>query len=98
MGASRLPPETLPPFIAGTEEIVPGNSLQGEKLAIPISWDHTFQAPANCRVRVSVFVAPFVTATGYQGLGGIIATLGPLTVAHPDRSRQFKRCCSSETA
>jgi len=67
MGASRLPPETLPPFIAATEEIVPGNSLQGGELAIPISWDHTFQAPANCRVRVSVFVAPFVTATAYQG-------------------------------
>jgi len=45
--AKLLPDSTLPPFIAGTEEIVPGNSLQGGELAIPISWDHTFQAPAN---------------------------------------------------
>jgi hypothetical protein len=65
--AKLMPGSTLPPFIAGTEEIVPGNQLQGSEFAIPISWDYTFQAPANCRVRVSVFVAPFVTATGYKG-------------------------------
>jgi hypothetical protein len=65
--AKLQPGSTLPPFIAGTEEIVPGNQLQGGELAVPIAWDYTFQAPANCRVRVSVIVAPFVTATGYKG-------------------------------
>jgi hypothetical protein len=65
--AEIQPGSTLPPFIAGTKEIVPGNSLQGGELAIPVTFEHIFAAPANSRVRVGVTVGPFVTATGYSG-------------------------------
>lgn len=65
--AELQPNSTLPPFVSGYQEIVPGNNLQGSALGVPVTWEHTFSAPANCRVRVGVIVAPFVTATGYRG-------------------------------
>ena len=65
--AEIQPGSTLPPFIAGTKEIVPGTQLQGGELAVPVTWEHVFSAPANCRVRVGVAAAPFVSASGYRG-------------------------------
>jgi hypothetical protein len=43
--AEIQPGSNLPPNIVGTQEIVPGNQLQGGVLAAPVAWQHTFSAP-----------------------------------------------------
>jgi hypothetical protein len=65
--AEIQPDSTLPPYVVGYQEIVPGYSLQGSEINVPITWEHTFSAPANCRIQVGVTVALFVTAAGYRG-------------------------------
>ena len=73
------------PFIAGTQEIVPGTQLEGGELALPIAWEHVFSAPANCRIRVGVVAAPFVSASGYRGSNAYRHLLLSPTVARQGR-------------
>lgn len=65
--AELRPESTLPPFVSGYQEIVSGNNLQGSALGVPVTWEYTFAAPANCRVHVGVVAGLFVTATGFRG-------------------------------
>jgi hypothetical protein len=65
--AELKPESTLPPYIAGTEEIVSGTSLHGSEISVPVIWDYDNSVPSHSRVHLGVICAPFVIATGYRG-------------------------------
>jgi hypothetical protein len=65
--AELQPESTLPPYIAGTEEIVSGTSLHGSEISVPVIWDYDISVPSHSRVDIGVICAPFVIATGYRG-------------------------------
>jgi hypothetical protein len=65
--AELHPDSSLPRYVAGTQDIASGSSMQGSAVAVPISFEHTISVPANCRVQVGAISAAFVVAGGYRG-------------------------------
>jgi hypothetical protein len=65
--AELHPDRSLPRYVAGTQDIASGSSMQGSDVAVPVSFEHTISVPANCRVQVGAVAAAFVVAGGYRG-------------------------------